>query len=177
MSSLRPQDRKSLCRFTFADGRQCHTPRSPNNPHFCFDHARKDSQACAADKLAGDLAYFFSGEYLSACDLGAALGRLFPAVVRGDIKPRSARTLAYLSQTLVQTIHLAEQEYINARGTDSWRKAVSNSLEQNFDYRDDSPEPEPPPTTLQAPCDPPTPTPLESTLMELPASVDSKPLT
>jgi hypothetical protein len=52
MSSLRPQERKSLCRFTFADGRQCRSPRSPHHPHFCSDHARKDSQACAADKLA-----------------------------------------------------------------------------------------------------------------------------
>ena len=55
MSSLRPQDRKSLCRFTFADGRHCRTPRSPHHPHFCSDHARKDSQACAADKLASEL--------------------------------------------------------------------------------------------------------------------------
>src|SRR2546425_4843065 len=116
MSSLRPQDRKSLCRFTFADGRQCRTPRSPHHPHFCSDHARKDSQACAADKLALELSYFFSGEYLSACDLSAALGRLLPAVVRGDVKPRSARTLAYLSQTLAQTIHHAEHEYANAFG-------------------------------------------------------------
>jgi hypothetical protein len=29
MSSLRPQDRKSLCRFAFADGRQSRTPRPP----------------------------------------------------------------------------------------------------------------------------------------------------
>src|SRR6266571_4908627 len=144
MSSLRPQDRKSLCRFTFADGRQCRTPRSPHHPHFCSDHARKDSQACAADKLASDLSYFFSGQYLSACNLSAALGRLLPAVVRGNIKPRSARTLAYLSQTLVQTIHLAEKEYINALGTDSWRKAVRNSVRQNFDYRNPSPPPQPP---------------------------------
>jgi hypothetical protein len=161
MSSLRPQDRKSLCRFTFADGRQCRSPRSPHHPHFCSDHARRDSQACAADKLAGDLAYFFSGEYLSACDLGAALGRLFPAVVRGDIKPRSARTLAYLSQTLVQAIHLAQHEYINARGTDSWRKAVCNSVKQNFDYRNDSPPPEPPPDLApqSAPVPQPAPSP------------------
>ena len=91
MSSLRPvgrsaatldKDRKSLCRFTFADGRQCRSPRSPHHPHFCSDHARKDSQACAADKLARELSYFFSGQYLSACDLSAALGRLLPAVVR-----------------------------------------------------------------------------------------------
>src|SRR6266849_4283010 len=100
MSSLRPvgrsaatldKDRKSLCHFTLADGRQCRTPRSPHHPHFCSDHARKDSQARAADKLASDLSYFFSGEYLSACDLSAALGRLIAAVARGDVKPRSAR--------------------------------------------------------------------------------------
>jgi len=47
MSSLRSQDRVSLCRFTFADGRQCRTPRSANHPHFCFDHARKESGALA----------------------------------------------------------------------------------------------------------------------------------
>src|SRR5229473_7590378 len=97
MYSLRPQDRKSLCCFTFAAGRQCRTPRSPDHPHFCSHHARKDSQACAADKLASELSYFFSGEYLSACDLSAALGRLLPAAVRGDIKLRSARALAYFS--------------------------------------------------------------------------------
>jgi hypothetical protein len=169
MSSLRPQDRKSLCRFTFADGRQCRTPRSPHHPHFCSDHARKDSQARAADKLARELSYFFSGQYLSACDLSAALGRLLPAVVRGDIKPRSARTIAYLSQTLVQTIHLAQDEYINALGTDGWRSAVRNSVHQNFEYASDSPEPEPQSTPPQ--------TSLESTPTEIPVSVDSKPLT
>src|SRR5712691_4524423 len=155
MSSLRPQDRKSLCRFTFADGRQCRTPRSPHHPHFCSDHARKESQARATDKLARELSYFFSGQYLSACDLGAALGRLLPAVVRGDIKPRSARTLAYLSQTLVQTIHLAEHEYANAFGDDSWRKSVR----QNFDYLNPSPSPEPPPDQAPQPASQPAPSP------------------
>ncbi len=153
MSSLRSvgrsaatldKDRKSLCRFTFVGGRQCRTPRSPHHPHFCSDHARKDSQARAADKLARELSYFFSGQYLSACDLSAALGRLLPAVVRGDIKPRSARTLAYLSQTLAQTIHLAEHEYTNAFGTDSWRRTVRNSVRQNFDYHQPSPPSQPP---------------------------------
>jgi hypothetical protein len=135
MSSLRSQDRKSLCRFTFADGRLCRTPRSPGHPHLCSDHARKDSQARGADKLARELSYFFSGEYLSACDLSTALGRLIAGVARGDVKPRSARTLAYLSQTLVQTIHLAQAEYINALGADRWRWAIRNSVKGNYDYR------------------------------------------
>src|SRR5882724_4544500 len=142
MSSLRPvgrfaaahnRDRKSLCRFTFADGRLPHSPL-PGHPHFCFDHARKDSQARAADKLARELSYFFSGPYLSACDLSTALGRLIAGVARGDIKPRSARTLPYLAQTLVQTIHLAQDEYINAFDTDAWRKLFRNSVKVNHDY-------------------------------------------
>ncbi len=136
MSSLRPQDRKSLCRFTFADGRQC---RSPHHPHLCSDHARKDTQARAADKLARELSYFFSGEYFSACDLSAALGRLLPAVVRGDIKPRSARTVAYLAQTLMQAIHISQHEYTYAFGDDGWRKSIRNP---NHDYLF-PPDPEP----------------------------------
>jgi Tfp pilus assembly protein PilF len=117
MSSLRPKDRLSLCTFTFSDNRQCRTPRAPNHPHLCHHHARKQSQADSANQLADELAFFFSGQYLSANDLSAALGRLFPAVVRGDIKPRAARTLAYLAQTMLQSIHLAQHEYINALGT------------------------------------------------------------
>jgi hypothetical protein len=45
MSSLRLQDRASLCTFTLADGRRCRTPCSGSHPHFCFYHARKESQA------------------------------------------------------------------------------------------------------------------------------------
>jgi hypothetical protein len=186
MSSLRPvgrsaatldRDRASACRFTFADGRQCRTPRSPHHPHFCSDHARKESQACAADKLGSDLAYFFSGQYLSACDLSAALGRLIAGVARGDIKPRAARTVAYLSQTLAQTIHLAQHEYINAFGTPDWRNAIRNSVNQNLAHGNDSTQPEPSPTPPPAPSEPPNPTPLESTHKEIPVCVDSKPLT
>lgn len=69
MASLRPQERVSLGRFTFSDGRRWRTPRSTYHPRFCFDHARKESQACAVDSLASDIAYSFSGERLSACDL------------------------------------------------------------------------------------------------------------
>jgi len=134
MSSLRPKDRVSLCTFTFSDSRQCRTPRAPDHPHLCPHHARKQSQADSADQLASDLAFFFSGKYLSANDLAAALGRLLPAVVCGDIKPRTARTVAYLAQTLLQTIHLAQHEYINAYDTNAWRQSIRDSLTQNHDH-------------------------------------------
>jgi hypothetical protein len=43
MSSLRPQDRKSLCRFSFADGRQCRTPLPPTSTEFA-QHVVADLQ-------------------------------------------------------------------------------------------------------------------------------------
>ena len=145
MSSLRLQDRVSLCRFTFADGRRCRTPRAAKHPNFCFEHARKESQARSARKLAGELAYCFSGDYLSANDLSAALGRILPAVLHGDVKPRTAGTVAYLAQTLVQTIQLAQHEYINAFGANDWRNAIRQGVLQNFDHL------HPPPHATPAP--------------------------
>src|SRR5258707_15601545 len=172
MSSLSEKDRVSLCSFTFSDGRRCQTPRFRNNPRFCPYHAQKEARARAAQKLGKDLdlAYFFSGDYLSACDLSTALARLIPAVVRGDVKPKTAHTVAYLAQTLMQAIHISEQEYINAFGTDGWRKSVRNSVNSNYDYRfPPDPAPELPPDQApqvvaglqtgggQAPQPPPSP--------------------
>ena len=145
MSSLSAKDRVSLFSFTFSDGRRCRTPRTGKNPHFCFDHAQKEARARAADDLGKDLAYFFSGDYLSACDLSTALGRLIPAIIRGDVKPKTARTVAYLAQTLLQAIRMSQDEYINAFDTGGWRKSVRNSVNGNYNYRfPPVPEPEQP---------------------------------
>ena len=158
MSSLSAKDRVSLCSFTFSDGRRCRTPRLRDNPRFCPYHAQKEARARAAQSLGKDLDYFFSGDYLSACDLTTALGRLIPAVIRGDVKPRTARTVAYLAQTLLQAIHLSKHEYINAFGTDGWRQSIHNSVKGNYDYRfppapkpEQSPSPQPPPQPAQTP--------------------------
>ena len=134
MSSLTARDRIPLCLFSFTDGRRCRTPRISSHPHFCFYHAQKEAQSQAAETLGKDLSYFFSGDYLSACDLSTALSRLIPAVVRGELKPKLARTVAYLMQTLLQTIHVSQDEYINAFSTDGWRKAVRNSVKSNHEH-------------------------------------------
>src|SRR5216684_6892559 len=134
MSSLSAKDRVSLCSFTFSDGRRCRTPRTRNHSRLCFYHAQKETRARTAKTLGKDLAYFFSGDYLSACDLSTALAHLIPAVVRGDVKPKTAHTVAYLAQTLMQAIHLSKHEYINAFGSDGWREAVRNSVNSNHDY-------------------------------------------
>ena len=127
MSSKYSKDRASLCTFTFSDGRHCRTPQRPGH-HFCAFHARKEAQVLAGEQAGKDIAYSLSGSYVSACDLSAALARLISAVAQGHIKPKTANTLAYLGQTLSQTLHRAEHEYINAFGTDSWRKVVRSSF-------------------------------------------------
>ena len=149
MSSLSSKDRVSLCSFTFSDGRRCRTPRTRNNTRFCPYHAQKEARARAAQKLGKDLDYFFSGDYLSACDLSTALARLIPAVIRGDVKPRTARTVAYMAQTLLQAIHISQHEYSYAFGDDGWRKAVRNSVNSNHDYLF-PPDPEPEQPALSA---------------------------
>ncbi len=153
MSSLSPKDRVSLCSFTFSDGRRCCTPRFANHPHFCPYHAEKEARAHAADTLGKDLAYFFSGDYLSACDLSTALGRLIPAVIRGDVKPKTAHTVAYLMQTLLQAIHVSQHEYGEAFGGNAWRQSIRNSVNANHDYLD--PEPEPRESPQPQPVEPP----------------------
>ena len=128
MSTHRSNVRASLCSFTFADGRQCRTPRA-DHPHLCAFHARKDAQALAGEEAGKDIAYHLSGSYVSACDLSSALGRLFSAVAQGQVKPKTASTLAYLGQTLVQILPIAQDEYINAYDTDTWRETIRTSHE------------------------------------------------
>ena len=94
------KDRSRLCAFTFADGRQCRTPRRSGHPHFFYFHAQKEGKARAAKQAGEAISSFFFSDYLSACDLSAALGRVFSAVAEGHIKPKAATALAYLGQTL-----------------------------------------------------------------------------
>src|SRR6266581_4330192 len=175
MSSLSAKDRVSLCMFAFADGRRCRTPRISSHPHFCFDHAQKEARARTAEKLGKDLAYFFSGNYLSACDLSTALARLIPAVVRGDVKPKTAHTVAYLVQALMQAIHISQHEYCEAFSSDAWRKSVRSSVNGNYNYRfppdpepaqPESPQPQPaqPQTQAQQPAPQPTSQPAETSV-------------
>src|SRR5216684_6188856 len=146
-------DRSGLCAFTFADGRRCRTPRRSGNPHLCAFHARKEALARAAEQAGEDVSYYLSGTYLSACDLTFALGRIFSAAVYGEIKPKTATALAYLGQTLNQSIQLARHEYINAFGTNSWCREVRSSVTANNAHdaqppeSDDAPAPELPEST------------------------------
>jgi hypothetical protein len=140
------KDRSGLCAFTFADGRQCRTPRRSGHLHLCYFHAQKEAQSQAAKQAGEAISSFFFGDFLSAGDLNAALGRVFSAVAEGHLKPKVATALAYLGQTLNQSVRLAQDEYANVFGGDVWRRKVASCLE-------------PPPRAPQPVSKPPQPVP------------------
>src|SRR6266446_3585087 len=162
MSTNPTNDRSSLCSFTFVDARHCRIPRQLGHPYLCAFHARKDAQALAGEAAGKDIAYHLSGSFVSACDLSSALGRLFSAVAQGQVKPKTASTLAYLGQTLVQILPLAQDEYINAYDTDTWRETIRTSHEQSANHIEPdadtgdapSPTPEPKPAPAPTPAEP-----------------------
>jgi hypothetical protein len=54
-----------------------------------------------------------------------------------------------MAQTLLQSIHTSQHEYINAFGTDGWCKSIRNSVNGNHNYRfPRAPEPQQPRISL-----------------------------
>ena len=136
-------NRSCSCAFTFADGRRCRSPRLNGHPHLCCFHAKREAQSLAAKQVGRDVSSFLSGSYVSACDLSSALACVLSGVAQGQVKPKTASTVAYLGQTLLQSIKLAEHEYINAFGTDSWRRTIRSSFAPPPAPAESAPQPSP----------------------------------
>ncbi len=153
------KDRSRLCAFTFADGRQCRTPRCSGHLHLCYFHAQKEAESLVAQQVGKDISRFLPVKLLTACDLGVAMSRLFCAVAQGQVKPKVAATLAYLAQTMLQSIPIAQDEYIHSFDTNAWRREIRSS----FNVPAPQPRQAPHPTSQPAPMPrasasaPPTP--------------------
>jgi hypothetical protein len=157
-SAVKPKKARStnLCAFTSADGRQCRTPRRSGHLHLCYFHAQKEAESLAAQQVGEDISRFLPTKLLTACDLGVALARTFCAVARGDLKPKVASTLAYLAQTMLQSIPIAQHEYIESFNTNTWRNAVRASFRYEDEANTSAPQPAPRPPASSASA-PPTP--------------------
>lgn len=126
MPSLDPVDRFNLCRFTFADGRRCRTPRLSTNPNFCHYHAQLETQSQFTTQLANEISQLLANPRLSPNDLSSAIARLIPAVLNGHLKIRTARTVAYLLQTLLQTVRLSQSGHLQPAVTSPANPSPSN---------------------------------------------------
>jgi hypothetical protein len=121
-------ERANLCAFTFASARRCRMPISPEHSYLCTFHARREADAQARQEAAEDVKFALSGRYISYCDLSTALAHCISAVVHRHLTPRAATSVAYLGQTLFQSLGRAEHEFINAFGADGWRRRVAGNF-------------------------------------------------
>ena len=133
MSINLSQDRTDLCTFTFADGRRCKLPQSPEDMGLCYFHAQKFAHARRARAAGVDISHYLNTDMLTACELSSTFSTLFAATAQGFIKPRTATTLAYLGQLMLQTQQLAKLEFEQAFDT-SWPAVVRDSI----CFKDDS---------------------------------------
>jgi|SRR5579872_5545479 hypothetical protein len=122
------QRHPGVCRFTYADGRHCRMLISPSHTYLCSCHALKETQALAAQTVGRRLTATLSHDFITACDLTSALSQLFGAIAQGHIKPGTANTLAYVGQTIAQTLRLSQQEFIAAYGAQAWRSAIRDAV-------------------------------------------------
>ncbi len=127
MSKKLSKDSASLCTSTTSDGRRCTTPRSKSSPHFCHYHARKDQKQRNSERVRQEITGGLSDDFVTACGLNATLARLFEALVRGDINRKTAGTLAYLAQTMLQTMPFAEREFAHSFGRHNLEHVVTHA--------------------------------------------------
>jgi len=124
------EDRPCTCVFFFADGRRCQLPPSPDDAGLCYFHARKFRDRLTAQEAGRQISEFLNTDTLTASDLNSALATLFSATAQGFIKPKTAATLTYLGQLMLQTQRLAKQEFLESFH-DRWPKVVQESLTFN----------------------------------------------
>src|SRR6266478_2090250 len=160
MSVLRPHPRKTVpptCVPSPLPMAASRTPRCSGHLHLCS----------AAKRAGKDVSTLFFANLLTACDLSAAMARLFTAVAQGQIKPKVASTLAYLSQTMLQSIPIAQHEYCEAFGTEPWRKAVRSSFTSSAPAP--QPAPKPPASSAAPTTNPASPTALQPSAQPAPS--------
>ena len=127
MSTAQAMDRTRSCTFTFANTRHCRMPLSPSHPYLCTFHARKEAAARGAERAGQQIAYDLSSRYVSFADLSSAIAHTISAVAQRHMTPRAATSIAYLSQTLYQSISCAETDYVRTFGVDAWKRTMATT--------------------------------------------------
>ena len=101
--SARPSRPRNRCQHVTTAGRRCRMLRAPGHPGLCFFHAEQNEQFINADEVAAELTTGV-GEFGTPIDINQALGKLFKLVARGRVPLREARTLAYISQQILNIV-------------------------------------------------------------------------
>lgn len=145
----RNPDRTDLCHFTYADGRRCTLPQFPDDYGLCYHHREKRQAFLEAREAGRQISRFLETEILTACDLSCTLSALFSATATGYIKPKTAATLGYLAQLMLQAQERAKAEFLQSGGK-SWSKIVRGAPA----FQTDEPDSDEPDSTDLAQAEP-----------------------
>ena len=104
MTKSNSQSDASVCLRQFSDGRRCRMLRKRGHPSLCVFHAREEQQLTEKDKLASELASLGARGIIDSAEVARVITKIFNALARNRISPRSAATLGYLGQLLLQSL-------------------------------------------------------------------------
>jgi len=108
------------CNFQFADGRRCRMLRDPRQ-QLCLFHHRELLQLESSEEIGAEL-LALGGNFQDPIALNFVLGKLFAHVATGRMHRRTASTLAYIAQLLLQT--LDKKRYNIARDQHDYRALI-----------------------------------------------------
>jgi hypothetical protein len=97
-----------LCEIIFDDGRHCHMSKCPDHRYYCYFHARRDNAARAEETAIGKITGALARKSIAFDDLSTAIAHTISALAEGHMDTKTAATIAYLCQSLVQSVNGAE---------------------------------------------------------------------
>ncbi len=129
MTTKRPKiTPPDLCQFPFSDGRHCRMLRHPAHPSLCLFHARDEQQVLESPRLGAEISASFTGDFLTAADVNHVLGKVFAALAQGRIPQRTAVTLAYLGQLMLNSLPAVKDETQFEFSYEAWQKMIGKSI-------------------------------------------------
>jgi hypothetical protein len=106
-------NKSSLCQFPFADGRTCRMLRHRQHPSLCIFHARAERQLLESTRLGSEIGASITGGFMTSTDINFVLGKLYIALAQNRISRRTANTLAYIGQLMLEYSFQTWQEMEN----------------------------------------------------------------
>jgi hypothetical protein len=138
MASTSSTDCADPCLFAFADGRRCTMLAAPGSKYgLCYFHHQQFIERLNKQHAGEQICSALDSDINTACDLSAAFTKLFRATALGYIKPKTAHTLTYLGNLMLQTHVLAKQEY-ESGFEDPWSDVVADSICFDEDQQPDA---------------------------------------
>ncbi len=122
------------CAYVTANARRCSATRTSEHIPLCVYHQRQYLDQQGAHGGAMELLLPIE-KFDSAADINRALGQVFQALARNAIPSRTAATLAYICQLLLNTLPALERKNLEAKAVPALKKILIHVLKHPLPKR------------------------------------------